>query len=79
MISIRQLHSIKLGEPYTKCIENNDHALRFYQNYTQHQCYYECLSIAALNLCKCIPGYLAFDKKNVDENNKGKDWLSVDK
>ena len=35
ILTMRQIHTRKLGSPYSSCIKEEDHSLMYYQNYTK--------------------------------------------
>ena len=35
ILTMRQIHTKKLGSPYSSCIKEENHSLMYYQNYTR--------------------------------------------
>ena len=35
ILTMRQIHTKKLGAPYSSCVKEEDHSLMYYQNYTK--------------------------------------------
>jgi len=54
VVAFHQVHEQKLGNPYSRCMVNDGHHLRYYRNYTYMHCVTECLAIAMEDNCRCI-------------------------
>ena len=57
-MSIQQVHTKRLGRPYSACRHESEHTLKYFKNYTKGQCNFECVMRDIYDECKCLPGYL---------------------
>ena len=43
IIAFRQIHELKLGTPYSVCVAEHEHNLKFFRHYTMGHCLEECM------------------------------------
>ena len=43
IIAFRQIHEYKLGTPYSVCVAEHEHNLKFFRHYTMGHCLEECM------------------------------------
>ena len=43
IIAFRQIHEYKLGIPYSICVAEHEHNLKFFRHYTMGHCLEECM------------------------------------
>ena len=43
IIAFRQIHEYKLGTPYSICVAEHEHNLKFFRHYTMGHCLEECM------------------------------------
>ena len=70
LVAFNQVHNTLLGLPYSVCIPQLNHTLKYYSNYTigrlkcssvklnSDHCLHECMVDKLVEECNCVPGYL---------------------